>query len=62
MGNNTGICIGERIIQRIEKYAGIAIICAFIIILCILFVTMGIVWSLADFIIRKCISGQKRSY
>lgn len=57
MENRTNICILERIVQKIRGFAGMVILCAFMILLCILFVTIWVVWLIADFIIRKLEKG-----
>ena len=46
-------CILGGTIQRVKEMAGIVILCAFIILLCMMFVAIGIVWLFADCTIRE---------
>lgn len=57
MKDKTCICILGETIQRVKEIAGTIILCAFIILLCILFAAIGIVWLLADCTIRKLEKG-----
>lgn len=53
MKNKTDICIWGETIQRIKKMAGVVILFVFIILLCMLFAAIGIVWLFADCTVRK---------
>lgn len=57
MKDKNCICILGGTIQRVKEIAGMVILCAFIILLCMLFVAIGIVWLLADCTIRKLEKG-----
>ena len=46
-------CILGGTIQRVKEMTGIVILCAFIILLCMMFVAIGIVWLFADCTIRE---------
>lgn len=53
MKDKTCICILGGTIQSVKEMAGIVILCAFIILLCMMFVAIGIVWLFADCTIRE---------
>lgn len=53
MKDKTCICILGGTIQRVKEMAGMVILCVYIILLCMLFVAIGIVWLFADCTIRK---------
>ncbi len=53
MKDKTCICILGETIQRVKEMAGMVILCAFIILLCMMFVAIGIVWLFADCTIRE---------
>lgn len=53
MKDKTYICILGEIIQRVKEVAGIVILCVFIILLCMLFAAIGIVWFFADYMARE---------
>lgn len=46
-------CICGTLIQRGKEIGMMAALCVFIVLLCLLFLGVGIVWELADWIIRK---------
>ncbi len=46
MKDKTYICILGGTIQRVKEMAGMVILCVFIILLCMLFAAIGIVWLL----------------
>ncbi len=46
MKDKTCICILGGTIQRVKEMAGMVILCVFIILLCMLFAAIGIVWLL----------------
>ena len=53
MKDKTSICILGGTIQRVKEMVGMGILCAFIILLCMLFAVVGIVWLLADCTVRE---------
>lgn len=53
MKDKTCICILGGTIQRVKEMAGMVILCVYIILLCMLFVAIGIVWLFADCTIRE---------
>lgn len=57
MEKKTGIRNWGEAIQRGKEIAGMVILCAFIILLCMLFAAVGIVWLLADCTIRELEKG-----
>ncbi len=53
MKDKTCICIWGGTIQRVKEVAGIVILCVFMILLCMLFAAVGIVWFFADCTVRE---------
>lgn len=46
-------CFCGTLIRRGKKIGMIAALCVFMVLLCFLFLGVGIVWELADCIVRK---------
>lgn len=53
MKDKTYICILGETIQRVKEVAGMIILCVFIILLCMLFTAVAIVWFFADCTARE---------
>lgn len=53
MRDKTSICAFGVTIQRVKEMAGMGILCVFIILLCVMFATVGIVWFLVDCTVRE---------
>ena len=51
MENKSYIC--GTLIRRGKEIGMLAALCVFMVLLCLLFLGVGIVWELADWIVRK---------
>lgn len=50
-------CLYDVVIRRGKEIVTVAVLCVFIALLCLLFIAVDIVWSLADCTIRKLEKG-----
>lgn len=50
-------CLYGVVIRRGKEIVTVAVLCFFMALLCLLFIAVGIVWSLADCTIRKLEKG-----
>ena len=51
MGNKDSIY--SVAFQQGQEIIMIAVFCVFMVVLCMMFVAVGIVWTLADFVVRR---------
>lgn len=55
MGNRD--CLYGAVVQRGKEIVTVVALCVFMALLCLLFIAIGIVWSLADCTVRKLEKG-----